>query len=281
MFGRRGFLVAACCAAHCGTTSRATAQPGDWICGTVDKATSFDTPMALDRFSADAGFDKQVVDAAVRDFKLTPFGTARLQDRWRRGDGLTPNTGRITLGVHFLNGNEGQKALVRQAADQWLAGELGTLVQFRFDVPRASAQLTVNLLSDRNNSIVGRTSADYARVQATMNFVDIVDHIAMHEFGHALGLDHEHQNPGVAIQWNRAAVIADMAKQGWTPEMCEQNIFTRYGSEYACVGDPSFNKESIMLYPTPRSWTLDGFSSGTNADISERDRSCILGIYRT
>lgn len=280
MLNRRSFAALACCAFHAGAMSRAQAQSNDWICGTVDRTTGPDSPMALDTFSADAGFDRQLIDTAIREFNLTPFGTARLQDRWRRGDGLTPNTGVITIGVHFLNGDEGQKELVRQSARQWLSGALGSLVQFSFDVTRPRAQITINLQSDRNNSIVGRASADYAQSQATMNLFNMIDHIIMHEFGHALGLNHEHQNPAVAIRWNKPAVIAEMAKQGWTPEMCEQNIFTRFNSSYACVGDPGFNRNSIMLYPIPKSWTEDGFSSGTNASISAGDRSCMVGIYR-
>jgi hypothetical protein len=36
------------------------------------------------------------------------------------------------------------------------------------------------------------------------------DAACVHEFGHALGLIHEHQNPNRAIQWNRDAVINDL-----------------------------------------------------------------------
>ena len=34
---------------------------------------------------------------------------------------------------------------------------------------------------------------------------------AAHEFGHAIGLAHEHQNPAGGIQWNEAVVIREMA----------------------------------------------------------------------
>ncbi len=281
MLNRRSFTAFACCALHWSLMPSARAQgTSQWICGTVDKVIGPDTPMALDKFAGETGFDRQVIDTAVRDFQLTPFGTARLQDRWRRGDGLTPGTGMITLGVHFLNGGEKQKETVRLAARRWLEGPLGQSVQFSFDVPRQQAQITVNLLSDRNNSIVGRASATYAQSQSTMNLHDIVDHVVMHEFGHSLGLNHEHQNPASAIKWRRSAVIAEMEKQGWTEKMCEDNIFTRYSSNFACVGSPAFDQASIMLYPIPAAWTEDGYSTGTNTVISPNDRKCVVGIYK-
>ena len=255
-------------------------QRPEFICSTVDQVPDDDTKMQLDRYSADAGFDRKLLDTVIQDFKLTPFGTSYLGHRWRRSDGLTPNTDVITLGVHFLNGSENQKAIVRNAASGWLTGVLGMQMKFEFDMPRSRAQITVNFDSHRNNSIVGRASAEYARSYATMNLADVVDYIVQHEFGHAIGLQHEHQNPSIGIRWNKPVVLADMAQQGWTPQMVEDNIFTVFSTSYACVGDPAFNRDSIMLYPIPSRWTLDGFHSDTNRIISSRDRRCLEGVYR-
>jgi hypothetical protein len=278
MLTRRAFTAFSCCSAHSALAPRrAEAQTNDWICGT---ASIIEQDASLAPMGADPSLSPGRLEEVQREFKLTPFGTGRTRDRWRRSDGLTPNTGLITLGVHFLNGTEQQKDLVRRSASLWTQGDLASLVAFRFDVPRSRAQITVNLESDRNNSIVGRASADYAQSQATMNLVSMYAHVIAHEFGHALGLQHEHQNPNVVIVWNRPAVIADMAKQGWTEAMVESNIFTRLGSDYACVGDPDMNPASIMLYPVPRHWTQNGFTSGTNAEVSSRDYRCLSGIYR-
>lgn len=256
------------------------AQSSGWICGTVDKGATNSEPFNLDVFSADAGFDRALLDAAVKEFKLTPFGTARFSDRWRRSEGMTPNTGVITLGVHFLNGERSEQERVRAAASQWLTGQLGQLMKFQFDVPRAQSQIVINLRSDRNNSFVGRDSAKYAQSQETMNLFNIIDHVIKHEFGHALGLNHEHQNPSARIRWKREVVLADMAKQGWDEKMCEDNIFSRFNSDWVCVGSSNFDEKSIMLYPIPSSWTEDEYSTGINQDLSKGDRDCISGLYR-
>lgn len=40
------------------------------------------------------------------------------------------------------------------------------------------------------------------------------------EFGHALGILHEHQNPNVNINWDEEAVYADMAR---SPNFWDRN----------------------------------------------------------
>ena len=49
----------------------------------------------------------------------------------------------------------------------------------------------------------------------------------LHEFGHALGLIHEHQNPIQAIDWNKPAVIADLSgpPNNWDRDTIEHNMF--------------------------------------------------------
>jgi hypothetical protein len=36
---------------------------------------------------------------------------------------------------------------------------------------------------------------------------------------------------------------------------------------------------SIMMYPIPKTWTLDGFSVGFNEHLSEQDKKFIHALY--
>jgi hypothetical protein len=277
---RRTFMVRSC-GLVCGIGCRqAFAQRHEFVCSTVDPKTAFDSDLEISRYSADAGIDPQVLELHVKDFKISPYGTIMFGHRWRRSEGLTPNTGLITLGVHFLNGSQNQKEAVRQVAPRWLSGELATKLKFEFDVTRPRAHITINFETNANNSIIGRQSAEYAAARETMNLAEVVDHVIVHEFGHAIGLQHEHRNPDTPIQWNKPVVIAEMGARGWSPEMCEKEIFTRLSQSYACVSSPAFDRESIMMYPIPSGWTTNNFSSDQNTSISAGDRSCLTGIYR-
>ena len=52
----------------------------------------------------------------------------------------------------------------------------------------------------------------------------------LHEFGHALGLIHEHQSPTAGINWNKEVVYQDMAGQGWSRAKVDQHIFKKYST---------------------------------------------------
>jgi hypothetical protein len=102
----------------------------------------------------------------------------------------------------------------------------------------------------------------------------------LHEFGHALGLVHEHQNPGRVMHWNREQVITDLSgpPYHWTAEMIEMNMFEAYKED-----DTTFTRldpQSIMMYPIPVKWTTDGFFTQLNPDLSPTDRSFIRAMYK-
>ncbi|MBX3520795.1 MAG: hypothetical protein KF835_12355 [Xanthobacteraceae bacterium] len=232
-------------------------------------------------FSNKLGFDTTVLRNQLEQFKITPFGAVYLSDRWRKSDGLTPNSDKITLGIHFMGGDNAKREAVRTAAPKWLEGDLGNLIAFQFDVPIQKSQIRISFSSQEgNHSLVGRDAARYPGYR-TMNLIDVEEPIILHEFGHALALQHEHLHPTSGIVWNEQVVINEMKQRfGWSAQYTRMNILNRLTSEAACVGDPTMDRQSIMMYPIPEHWTQN-FSSDWIDHISDRDRKCLIGVYRT
>lgn len=217
---------------------------------------------------------------AVSKFGLSTYGTIFFDNRWRRSDGLTPNTGVITLGVHFMGGTEEDKGLIRKTAVEWVATDLRKRIAFKFDVPADQSQIRIGFETEGDNkgawSLPGRHDEPFDR--STMNLDPANRRTILHEFGHALGLEHEHQHPAAGIVWNEEVVIADMAPY-WKPEAVREHIFKRYDKTAACLGDKKFNGNSVMIYEIPITWTTNGFSSPLIEKISRRDIKCLNGIY--
>lgn len=101
----------------------------------------------------------------------------------------------------------------------------------------------------------------------------------LHEFGHAVGLIHEHQNPKGGIPWNKPAVIHDLSgpPNNWDEATIENNMF-RYHPE-TDVEATDVDPTSIMMYPIPSVWTTNGFSAGLNSELSQNDKTLIRGAY--
>lgn len=55
-----------------------------------------------------------------------------------------------------------------------------------------------------------------------------IQRVVLHEFGQALGLEHEHQHPVGGVTWKREVVESDLmsAQQPWTRKQIESNIFS-------------------------------------------------------
>jgi hypothetical protein len=100
---------------------------------------------------------------------------------------------------------------------------------------------------------------------------------AGHEFGHAIGLAHEHQNPAGGIQWNEEVVLREAAKSPnfWDEATTRHNILRKYSA--AQINGTAFDPASIMLYFFPASWTLNGIGTKANEVLSAMDKAFIAG----
>jgi len=106
---------------------------------------------------------------------------------------------------------------------------------------------------------------------ATMNFGWFDVATVIHEFGHALGMIHEHQNPdGNPIQWNRKLVY-EWAKQtqGWDEETAYAQIIQPYLTD--AINGSKFDPQSIMLYFFPGKLTTNNQGTHENLRLSPQD----------
>ncbi len=140
-----------------------------------------------------------------------------------------------TITIQFLGGSEPLRARVRAAAEEWLEH---ANVEFSF-VGSGAADIRVAFMPGEGSwSYVGTACRRIPATEPTMNFGWLDDassdedvrSVVLHEFGHALGLIHEHQNPKQRIRWNRDAVINDLSgpPNNWDDATIEHNMFRPY-----------------------------------------------------
>jgi len=185
------------------------------------------------------------------------------------GDKQWPNG--TTLHVRFLGGTPQQHAAVKQFVPQW--SKHGN-IKFDFDdAPKAEIRIT--FLDDGAWSYIGTDAREIPTHAATMNFGWLDEGVILHEFGHAIGLGHEHQNPLGGIPWNEPVVIQDLSgpPNYWDEATIRRNVFAKYSIDQ--IKGTDFDGKSIMLYAFPASWTLNGVGTTENSKLSETDKKFI------
>lgn len=177
-----------------------------------------------------------------------------------------------TLRVKFMEGNTSQHNQVKKFATEWT-----NFANIKFDFNDdndAEIRITFDE-TDGSWSYIGTDSRNIPFNEATMNFGWLDKSVVLHEFGHALGMIHEHQNPEGGIKWNKPKVYEDLggSPNFWPKATVDHNMFATYDANQ--INGTAVDKKSIMLYQVPKEWTLDGFSSVENTELSVTDKSFI------
>lgn len=189
------------------------------------------------------------------------------------------------LRVRFLDGSPRQRLFVERFVPVWTA-----YANLRFEfVDDPEAEVRVSFAeSDGSWAYPGTAVLDVDTHQPTMNLGSIADassatdadYTVLHEFGHVLGLLHEHQNPAGKIPWNKKAVRGMFAgpPNYWDENVIQNQLYETWDPALYPFPKP-FDRESIMAYVFPATLTGPNHSMGQNVSLSQIDKEFVQQLY--
>lgn len=191
-----------------------------------------------------------------------------------------------TLRIAFLDGIPAVQTKVERYARLW---SQYANIALAFG-PNPNTEIRISFRDEGSWSVIGTDALVedyYARDKPTMNYGWLTpdssekdySSVVLHEFGHALGMIHEHQNPSNPIQWNEQVVIAALSgpPNYWDEQTIRFNLFERY--ERSRTQFTRFDAQSIMLYTFPKEWTKNGLEFPVNYTLSQTDKDFIKACY--
>jgi hypothetical protein len=187
------------------------------------------------------------------------------------------------LRIRFLDGDPALRGKVMQLVAQW-----SSAANIRFvESNDADAEVRVTFRQPGSWSFIGTDALLRPRNEPTMNLGAIAppgtnagyfQQVVLHEFGHVLGLIHEHQNPNARIPWDMDAVYAYFS--------APPNSFSRETIESTVVGKArltgyrAFDPDSIMVFAFPRQVFKGDFGPlHSNQTLSASDKAFVARLY--
>jgi serralysin len=188
------------------------------------------------------------------------------------------------LYISFTDGDKKVQEKVKQTAKEWEKYCGKEFIFSDFPNQATEADITISFKDKTSWSLIGTDSKTTVPSMnlgwLTINTSDEeYKRVVLHEFGHALGLVHEHQNPdNNPIQWNKENVYAFYKQKfGWSKKVTYANFFEKYTVNQMNSSD--FDAKSIMMYEIPELFTTNGFHTIANTQLSETDKEWIGRIY--
>lgn len=224
------------------------------------------------------------------------FGIIDQEKAWEPG---------TTLHVCFFGGSPQIRSRIAKVAAEWvrpgnnvnLKLDFGDMEAPQFCTPERFFHIRVGFFSPGHWSLVGIDSINLAsQLEPSLNlfmfdFVPPQDEaefrfLVLHEFGHALGRQHEHQQPGEGcaeeFDWDALQRYLAGPPNYWGPERIEANMQALDADgRYLAT---AFDRDSVMLYRLDAWMYKTGensrcFIDTYNAELSPGDVALMQAAY--
>ncbi len=184
--------------------------------------------------------------------------------------------------VYFMDDDGNVRDKVLKIANEW---QPFSGIQFVKSFNQNASDIRVSFRTNGWWSYIGTTTSQIGKDSATLSLdslylysPEMFKSVVLHEFGHSLGLLHEHQHPFLEIKWNLDSLYRYYKNvYKVDSEWVKSNILEKYKSNTGIYCEP--DKSSIMIYAIPSGLTTDGLVVPEPLELSPLDKKYIHYMY--
>ena len=197
-----------------------------------------------------------------------------------------------TIRVCFLDNNQQKKDWVKQIVEQHIQPLVN--LKFKWDSGVNDSDIRITFNPELGAwSALGTQANIISNTEATMNlgWLDTNDDydtpvakgtgaVVVHEFGHLLGMIHEHSREDVPFTWNKDVVYKALGcpPNCWDKNVVDFNIFNTYNLDQL-NNYSQYDKDSIMHYWFPPNFFIPSFMFQRATKLSDLDKQWITKAY--
>jgi hypothetical protein len=221
-------------------------------------------------------YEPRLLGSTCQEIKLLSEMAVHIRKMWKANQELK---------VFFLGGQDYRTDKVLSIASEW---SNYCSIKLLLTSNKKEADLRISFDEKTGSwSYIGTDAKDVPKNEATINFgwlnpaTDSKEYkrVILHEFGHALGLIHEHQNPAIKINWNKEYIYNTLKlSHGWDEEKVNKNIIDEF--EATNIRSSEIDIHSIMAYAIPKEFTIEQREFKVNYELSEMDKQFISQVYQ-
>ncbi|KAL5365307.1 hypothetical protein BJX96DRAFT_181512 [Aspergillus floccosus] len=192
------------------------------------------------------------------------------------------------LNVRFLNGDEDEQSRVKSLVKKHYHS-IPMRIRFKFlsgwDTSPSDIRIS---FAGHSSAYIGRQAESHPgqptmwlnmhpRLSTDDAVRNKVQADVLHEFGHALGLTHEHKHPDRKARWNYPRL---MEKYQWEYDTVRRNYNASTSSAVNARWDRPYDPKSIMHYSIAKgdTWSMRTEVS-ENCVLSDGDKEALVQIY--
>ena len=227
----------------------------------------------IDSIKLRAVFTKNNLWPAYKNITVGFIGDG---ENTRLEKGLSLNEDPLNIELMNLLTQNPRKITIKDSIKRIVKERIEPIVNLKFIFVENPSNALVQI-SFKNDGSYADLGYDQNYI-TTVNFAWFNVDVVLHEFGHLLGMYHEHQSPYEnPVSWDKEAVYKIMAAEGnWSKETTDRNILDNL--DKASINGSTFDPLSIMQYYYPPEFTTNKVGSGVNARFSGKD---VLWICKT